>query len=678
MKKILRKIRRGAMIFVGVEFAFLLTLALFYGFDWYNFRFFFGLEYIIALIAVWGFLDILFVVIAVAAIGRTRQQTDLRAADIIGTDIQEAYNFGMIGMAVVTDEQIVLWTNELFEDRQIKIIDRPILEWQPAIKELHLDPPAASVKIEINTRDYEVKYLKEAHLYLFKDITAYEKLYKYSKEQAPVVGIILLDNYSDTSVNIDENNDIILSIRNTIFDYAKEYGILLRRYRADAYFALCNSISLSRMKADNFSLLDRVRKLSKDTEMYITLSIGFAYDFPDDVVKLNEMANNAIDIAVSRGGDQVVVNQYGEELAFYGGRTQVQERRNKVKVRSLADALIGLIKNSSNVLIMSHADMDLDALGSSLGVKAIVDAVGKPVKLIYVPKIVEKKTRMAVTMMFSREELDKMVVSPKEALDLLKADTLVVVTDVHRPSITMFPKLLEEATKVVVIDHHRRAEEFIENPVYSYVEPSASSASELIAELIRYASPNPRITLPSAYATIMLAGIFLDTNYYRSKTAGMRTFEASMFLKQSGADNGLADTFLKDDYEEHNLITKIMANSKTPHYGIVVALADPSDTIDRATLAKVANMNIQIKGVNATFVIGKTDPKEVRISARSDNSINVQFLLEKLGGGGHFSSAACAFNNLSIEEAEKKLLEVLETYLPAARTDGKPDGGDAS
>ncbi len=671
MNKVFNTIRIAAMIFVGFELAILIALTLFYSFDWFAFRSFFSIDVIIATIVSWSVLNLGFVIISVTAMSRQRQRSDLKAAEIIGTDIQEAYNFGMIGLAVVSDDQIVLWTNELFEDRQINVIDRQVFEWQPALKELSANPPQNTVKVEINTRDYEVKYLKEAHLYIFKDVTAYEALYKYSKEQAPVLGIIMLDNYSDSSVNIEDNNDIILNVRNTIFEYAKDYGILLRRYRSDAYFALCNYESLAKMKSDNFSLLDRVRKLTKDTETYITLSIGFAHDFPDDFVKLNEMATNAIDVAISRGGDQVVVNQYGEELAFYGGRTQVQERRNKVKVRSLADGLISLIKNASNVVIMAHMDMDLDALGSSLGIKAIVDSVGKPSKIVYAPKLIEKKTRMAATTMFSREELDKMMVLPKDAQDLIKTDTLVIVTDVHRPSLTMAPKILDEATKVVVIDHHRRAEEFIENPVYSYVEPSASSASELVAELIRYASPNPRITIPSSYATIMLSGIFLDTNYYRAKTAGMRTFEASMFLKESGADNSLADTFLKDDYEEHNLITKIMANSKTPYYGIVVALADPSDIIDRATLAKVANMNIQIKGVNATFVIGKTDAKEVRISARSDNSINVQFLLEKLGGGGHYSSAACAFANLTIDEAEVKLLDVLETYLPAARSEGK-------
>jgi len=671
MKKVLRIIRVGALIFVTFELAVIIALTLFYGFNWFEFQSIFQLDVIVAVIVAWSVLNLGFIIFSVTAMNRQRQKSDLKAAEIIGTDIQEAYNFGMIGLAVVNDEQTVLWTNELFEDRQINIIDKSILEWQPAIKELSGEPPVPTVKIEINTRNYEVKYLKEAHLYIFKDVTAYESLFKYSKEQAPVIGVIMLDNYLDTSVNIEENNDIILSVRNTIFDYAKQYNVLLRHYRNDAYFALCNYESFSKMKADNFSLLDRVRNLTKDTDTSITLSIGLAYDFPDDVVKLHEMATNAIDIAVSRGGDQVVVNQYGEELAFYGGRTQVQERRNKIRVRNLSDALAGLIKNANSVIIMAHADMDLDALGASLGIKTIVDSIGKPCRIMYTPKLVEKKTRQAMTMMFSRDEIERITIAPKEALDMLKPETLVVVVDVHRPSMTMFPKLLEETAKVVVIDHHRRAEEFIENPVLSYVEPSASSASELVAELIRYASPHPRIAIPSSYATIMLAGIFLDTNYYRAKTAGMSTFEASMFLKESGADNALADTFLKDDYEEHNLITKIMANSKTPYYGIVVALADPSDIIDRATLAKVANMNIQIKGVNATFVIGKTDAKEVRISARSDNSINVQFLLEKLGGGGHFSSAACAFYNLSIDEAEKKLLETLETYLPASKADAK-------
>jgi cyclic-di-AMP phosphodiesterase len=669
MGKILRKIRLSAVLLILFELLVIVGLTIFYAFDFFNFQSYITLEAIIAFVAIWSLVNVLFILVMVSILVRVRQKSDLKAAEIIGTDVQEAYNFGMIGLAVTDDDNVVLWTNELLIDRQIDIVDTNIQEWQPKLKALGGPEAEQTVKIEVNTRSYEVKYLPEANLYIFKDITSFESLYNYSRRQAPVLGIIVLDNYSDTTINIEENNDLILNIRNTIFDYAKEFGVLLRRYRSDAYFALCNYESFDKMRQDNFSLLDKVRRFSQDQDTSITLSIGFSYDFPEDVLKLNEMANSAIDIAISRGGDQVVVNQYGEELVFFGGRSQVQERRNKVKVRTMADSLVSLMKAASNILIMSHMDMDLDALGSSLGIKAIADQIEKPAAIVYSPKLTEKKTRMAINTLFSREELGKFTVNPRDALNRLKTESLVIICDVHRPSITMFPKLLEEASKVVVIDHHRRAEEFIEDPVFSYIEPSASSASELVAELIRYASPNPKLSLPATYATIMLAGIFLDTNYYRTKTAGMRTFEASMFLKESGADNAMADFFLKDDYEEHNLITKIMANSKTPYYGIVVAIAEENDIIDRTALAKVANMNIQIKGVNATFVIGRTSVNEVRISARSDNSVNVQFLLEKLGGGGHFTQAACSFVDLSIVQAEKKLIEVLDTYLPAARAE---------
>ena len=371
---------------------------------------------------------------------------------------------------------------------------------------------------------------------------------------------------------------------------------------------------------------------------------------------------------MSRGGDQVVVSPYGQPLKFFGGKVEAQESRNKVKVRVMADSVLSLIRNSSNVLIMGHAVADMDAIGACLGMKAICDYCGKAVKVIYDPKNTERKTRAAMTATFSREELDRLTVSPDEALNLLKANTLVIVCDIHRPTMTMAPKVLEKATKVMVIDHHRRSEEFIESPVFNYIEPSASSSCEMIAELIRYSSANPRINIPSAYATIMLSGIFMDSNYFKSKSCGIRTFEASMILKEMGADNSIADDFLKDDFEEYTLITHIISSLKTPYYGVVYCMADDEDIIEQATLAKVGNQCMQMKGVNACFVIGRTGTNETRISCRSDGTINVQLLAEKMNGGGHFTMAAGAFKNTPIDKVEEKLLDVLKEYLNDART----------
>ncbi|HNY74591.1 MAG: hypothetical protein GX812_02155, partial [Erysipelotrichaceae bacterium] len=549
MTKELRKMKIRALFIVALELISAAALAVFYFYDFFNFRDIYIIEYLFATLAGFVVINVLFIWVMLVRLSKIRKKSDLKAAELIGNDVQEAYKFGMIGLVVVDENDIVLWTNDLFQERQIDLLDINILEWQPNLRELHDASPDVVVKIEVNSRNYDVKYLSDAGLYIFKDMTEYESIFEYSREQAPVLGIIMLDNYSDVAGNLDDANDVISKVKNLIFDYAKEYGVLLRRYRNDAYFALCNYSSLSRMKKDRFSLLEKVRELGAKEETPPTLSIGLAHDFPD-VVKLNEMAGNAIDIAMSRGGDQVVVSKYGDELIFFGGKSEAQEKRNKVKVRVMADSVLSLIKNSSNVIIMGHTAMDMDALGACLGMRAICEYCNKSSHIVYDPKLLERKTKFALTGAFSREELARITISPSDSVDKVRSNTLVIVCDVHRPSLTMAPKLLEKATKVMVIDHHRRAEEFIESPVFSYVEPSASSTCELVTELIRYSSANPRIEISPTYATIMLSGIFLDTTYFKSKNTGIRTFEASMVLKEYGADNSVADDYLKDEFEE--------------------------------------------------------------------------------------------------------------------------------
>ena len=421
-----------------------------------------------------------------------------------------------------------------------------------------------------------------------------------------------------------------------------------------------------------FNILDIVKEQATENELVPTLSIGFAHDFPS-IYKLNEMALNAIDIAISRGGDQVVVSKYASDLEFFGGRSEGIEKRNKVKVRILADSLVSLLKNAKNVLVMGHKDMDMDALGSSLGVKAICDSIGVPCHIIYESKLVEKKAKNAFISTFDKDESKEIALTPKEALSKVASKTILVCVDFHRPSLAMSKELLDKCDKVVVIDHHRRSEEFIDNPIFTYFEITASSASELITELINYSSNNPAITIPPSYATIMLAGIFLDTNYYRSTTSGFRTFEASMFLRNFGADNITADDFLKDDYEEHMMISEIISTMKTPYTGVAYCINPKNQPIEQATLAKVANQCMSMRGISAAFSLGKISEGEVKVSARSDGNINVQLLCEKLGGGGHFTMAAAIIKTKDILEAVSILEDVLKIYLDDARKENQED-----
>ena len=666
MKKTASTFKLVAFILIVVELALIAVFGIFYFENVFNLKNTLSIEVFYVGASVLAALDMVFVWVSILVFSYKRKKTDLRAADLIGGDIQEAYNFGMIGLVVVDENNVVIWINDIFHDRNLEILDQNILEWQPKLQEIQKGGDAIC-KLVINSRDYDVKYLPDAGLYIFKDNTDLETTTTYAKKNSTVIGMVIIDNYSDVSSSGDDSNDTISKIRNEIFNYCDEYDVLLRRYRNDAYFLVCNYESLQRMENDKFSLLEKIHLIGENEDTPPTLSMAFAHDIPD-INKLNEMTNAAIEIAMSRGGDQVVVSPYGQALKFYGGKVEAQESRNKVKVRVMADSVLSLIRNSSNVIIMGHAVADMDAIGACLGMKAVCDYCKKPVKIVYDPKNTERKTRAAMTASFSREDIEKLTVSPDDALTLLKSNTLVIVCDIHRPTMTMAPKVLEKATKVMVIDHHRRSEEFIESPVFNYIEPSASSSCEMIAELIHYSSANPRVNIPSNYATIMLSGIFMDSNYFKSKSCGIRTFEASMILKEMGADNSIADDFLKDDFEEYTLITHIISSLKTPSYGVVYCMADEEDIIEQATLAKVGNQCMQMKGVNACFVIGRTGANETRISCRSDGTVNVQLLAEKMNGGGHFTMAAGAFKNTPIDKVEEKLLDVLKEYLNDART----------
>ena len=673
MGRKIKLIQLFAFIFILLQFLLITAFSVFYFANLFNVREKILPEYAIIGSVALVFIDCLFVWIVSVQISSLRRRTDLHAAEVIGSDVQEAYNFAMIGLAVTDDNDIVLWTNDLFKNRHIDIIDSNILEWVPELKQLKEPSNAngeAVCKISYNNRNYEVKYLIQAGLWIFKDNTDYEETFRKNEEQAPVVGVLMIDNYDDVVRGDDDFNDIATRVKNVIFNYCKDYGVLLRRIKDDQYSMLCNYESYSKMQKDHFSLIDRVREVCSNLEIPLTLSIGISRNFPD-VIKLNALANEALDIAMSRGGDQVVVSVFGSEMEFYGGKTEAQEKRNRVKVRVLADSLISLIRTASDVLVMGHSQMDMDAFGACLGIKSICDRLSKPCRVVVDMKSTEYKTRGALTASFSKEELDQLIATPKEAESMIKTNTLTIVVDVHTSNMTMAPALLDKSSKVVVIDHHRRAEEYIESPVFNHIDPASSSACEIISEFIKFSSLNPRIIIPPTYATIMLAGIFLDTSYFKSKSTGLRTFEACTILKEFGADNSMADDFLKDEYEEYKVVTDIVSKLEHPAYSVVVATGNETDTLDNATIAKAANRCLTFKGVHASFVIGKVGARDVRVSGRSDGSINVQLLLEKMGGGGHFSSAAGTFEKTTIKNIKDTLYSVLDQYLAEATADAK-------
>ena len=673
MSEALRRVRIGLLVLALVEIAAILTGVLLFFFDYPV-----GIQqkmetkyWIFALCGIFA-IDMIVLWVTIGRVSSLRHKTDLDAASIIGSDVQEAYSFGQIGLVVTDESDIVLWDNNLFKDRQISLLDQNIFEWQPELEKLKTTPLDNIVKIEVNGHNYDVKYLPDARLFIFKDTTDYEGQVSYSRSIAPVIGVIMIDNFADiVGKTEDENNDLVTQVRTSIMNYFRGDDILLRRYRNDSYLAIGNYVALEAMLKDGFSILDTIRAHGKGQNITPTLSIGFAHG-TDNVLELNEMASSAVGMAQSRGGDQAVVSKYGEDIRFYGGKTAAVESASAVKFRSGADGLIRLIRDSSDVLVSGHTDMDMDALAGCIGILAICERLKKPCRIIIDLKRVEKKTKIAYLSTFPDKAVrEKVSIDPRQAESKLASSdsTLLVIVDVSVPMNIMAGEgCLLRANKVALIDHHRRGESFIENPLaFEYIEPSASSVSEIIAEFIHYAAMNPRIEVQPIYATAMLAGICLDTNFFKSNSVGVRTFEAAEVLREFGADPRRADDYFKDEYEEYLLINKIGATMRTPYRGVVYAVAEEGEILERATLAKVANALMQVRDVNACFVIGRIQDKSWSISARSDQTINVGLIMDKLGGGGHYSAAACVVNDASVKILENRLLGVLESYLDEAR-----------
>lgn len=658
-------IRKYILFFLGLSTLEILGAAALFLFHTFNYKNITEIS-IITLCGIILF-DAFILIFTFSRVMKEKQKNEISIIEIVGEGIQEVYNFGQMGIMIVDDNDSVIWANEWFKNAKDKIIDKNIYEWNHDLIALQ-DKAVDDIQIEIDNRVYKVKLVRDANLFIFKEITQLATIEKYALDHAPVIGLITIDDYQD-NVSLDNEgkwNDIIGAIQKAIFDYGKKYGVLVRKIRSDSYSLVANDLQYQQMLNDKFSLLNDVRKISKEEGVDLTISMGISLG-TSDYVKLNELASDAVDICASRGGDQAVVEEYGKKIIFIGGKTEAKSSRSRTKVKWIAKSLETYMLEADKVFIMGHTTADLDALGSCLGFYTIAHQLGKETYIVYDDKAIESKTRQAFKQTFDRETIKEMVATPKEVVEKMTKESLLICTDFHRPKIALAENLIDLFNKIAVIDHHRRGDEIIESPVLNYIEPSASSASELCADMIK--NLDKRIIIPENVANMLLAGILLDTNHYRNKTS-KSTYDASYFLKEFGADNLIADSFLKEEFEEHNLKIKIMATAYFPYTGIVICTYDDPDPIDRTMLSMVAQDTLEIRGVNACYCIGKIAENAIGVSARSDGSVNVQFLTEKIGGGGHFAAAGGQFKNTTVQKVKQQILEVLDDYLEQSRNTG--------
>ena len=382
------------------------------------------------------------------------------------------------------------------------------------------------------------------------------------------------------------------------------------------------------------------------------------------------MASSALDVALSRGGDQAVVDRHGEALKYYGGKTDLAPSRNRVKTRTLSNSFVTILKNYRNVVIMGHKTADFDAVAASLGVYALCKSVSIPARICYEDQLVEDKARRAIECEFKKEEFDQIFVTMRELDSLIHEETLLVMVDHSNPTISIFEAYVKKFSHIAVIDHHRPGNQIISNPVFEDIDTSASSASEIITSFITY-NPN-NIPLDERTATFLLAGICLDTHFYHEHATNS-TFEASAQLKNFDADSLKVVEFLKEDLEEYRQKISILDNGETPVTDVYITVSPDEEIVSEITLSRVADESISIRGIQAAFCIGRINPHVVKVSARSDGSINCAAIMEKMHGGGRFVMAATTLQDVTVDEVKAQLKEVLKDYLDDARisTPGK-------
>lgn len=495
----------------------------------------------------------------------------------------------------------------------------------------------------------------------FLDCTDYVQLRDAAETRRPAISIIAIDNYEELTKNAtdSEKSSILAGIDKRLSAWIKDCNAVLRKFDRDKYIFLIENAELEKLSARKFAVLQDVRDIQNHEGVVATLSIGIGKD-GETLAECYQYASLAIDMALSRGGDQAVIkNRYTFE--FFGGLTEEVEKRTKVKSRVVANALTQLIRDSSQVLIMGHKNSDMDAIGAAAGMVCAARVKGKPVHIV-----VDPHHTMAGDLIERLETLPEykdVFISAEDAMILCDYNTLLIVVDVNRPGYVESEALLQSINKVAVIDHHRRAADYIENAVVSLHEPYASSASELVSELLQYLVPTTGIL--SGEAEAMLAGIYLDTKGFSTRT-GVRTFEAAAYLRRAGAEAGDVKRLFQSSFTQYMERQKLISSARDCGQGVIFAIT--AEEVDRVAAAQAADELLSIIGTRASVVAFRRG-NDMAVSARASGQVNVQLLMERLGGGGNHTAAGAQLKNTTPEEADHMITEAIQGYFADQQTD---------
>ena len=495
-------------------------------------------------------------------------------------------------------------------------------------------------------------------LYLFDET----KLYRYkieNREQKQVAALVYIDNYDEALESLEDVNRSLLTalIDRKVNQYFTNIDALVRKIEKDKYFVVFKYKYLQQLEEDKFSILEDVKTVKVGNEIAVTLSIGVGIR-GNNYNENYEYARASIDLALARGGDQVVVRNR-DEIHYYGGKTQQVDRNTRVKARVKAQALREIMEDRDNVLIMGHHLSDVDSIGAGIGIYCAARVLGKKAQIV-VNEITSSVRPMIDCFTEEKGYPADMFINSDAALEMVGRNTLVMVVDTNRPSYTECPELLEKTEYICVFDHHRQSGEIIVNPVLSYIEPYASSACEMVAEALQYFQEGFR--LESREADCIYAGIIIDTNNFMSKT-GVRTFEAAAYLRRSGAEVTRVRKMLRNDMDAYKARAEGVRRAEVYRKSFAISVC-PAAKVESPTIvgAQVANELLNIVGIKASFVLTEYNGR-IFVSSRSIDEINVQIIMERLGGGGHVNAAGAQLNNCTLEEAKRKICDTLDEMI---------------
>lgn len=509
----------------------------------------------------------------------------------------------------------------------------------------------------LSGKDYTVYWDKEI-LYFF-DVTVSDQLRQRLDFQS-VIGLISVDNYDEVTDDLSDAqiSQINSFVADFIANFAQERQMFYRRLASDRFLFFTDYQVLQELMANKFDILEEFRKTAQDKELSLTLSIGASYG-RGDYDQLGSLANQNLNMSLMRGGDQAVIKENAEhqKVMYFGGGTASTVKRSRTRTRAMMTAISDKIRMADKVFIVGHQNLDLDALGASVGMQHFAASLLERAYVVYDPDHMSDDIRRSLNQLAQEDYQSLLTV--KEAMNLVTERSLLIMVDHSKLSLTLSRELYEQFTEVIIIDHHRRDQDFPENAILTFIESGASSACELVTELIQFQGAKKRLS--KVQASLIMAGIMLDTKNFSNRVTS-RTFDVASYLRNVGSDNSVIQAISATDFEEYRLVNKLILKGERLYDNIIVANGTDYTTYTSVIASKAADTLLTMAGIDASFTVVKTADNRVAISARSRNQVNVQRIMEEMGGGGHFNLAACQLQDMTVAQAYDLLVDTIRKY----------------